>query len=58
MNGKNPAVLKAGMVVTVEPGVYIPRWGGIRIEDDILVTRDGHEVLTSLPKRFEEMVIE
>jgi len=57
MSGKNSATLKAGMVVTVEPGVYIPGWGGVRIEDDILVTRDGHEVLTNLPKRFEEMVV-
>ena len=57
MSGKNTATLKPGMVVTVEPGVYIPGWGGVRIEDDILVTRDGHEVLTSLPKQFEEMVV-
>jgi Xaa-Pro aminopeptidase len=55
--GKNTATLKAGMVVTVEPGAYIPGLGGVRIEDDILVTRDGHEVLTSLPKQFEEMVV-
>ncbi len=49
-------VLKPGMVTTVEPGIYIPGWGGVRIEDDILVTRDGHEVLTSVPKTLEEMV--
>jgi Xaa-Pro aminopeptidase len=49
--GKEPLV--AGMVVTVEPGIYLPGWGGIRIEDDVLVTRDGHEVLTSLPKSLE-----
>ena len=50
-------VLKPGMVVTVEPGVYLPGWGGVRIEDDVLVTRDGHEVLTNVPKQFEDAVV-
>lgn len=48
------AILKPGMVVTVEPGIYLPNWGGVRIEDDVLVTREGAEVLTSIPKSFDQ----
>ncbi|MBM3998283.1 MAG: aminopeptidase P family protein [Planctomycetes bacterium] len=43
-------LLKAGMVVTVEPGIYLPGWGGVRIEDDVLVTRAGHDVMTTVAK--------
>lgn len=49
--------LRPGMIVTVEPGIYLPGWGGVRIEDDILVTKRGHEVLTSLTKSFEDAVV-
>jgi Xaa-Pro aminopeptidase len=41
--------LKPGMIITVEPGIYLPGIGGVRIEDDILITEDGHQVLSSLP---------
>lgn len=43
-------VLESGMVITIEPGIYIPDWGGIRIEDDILVTHDGYRILSSIPR--------
>lgn len=43
-------ILEAGMTLTVEPGIYLPGIGGIRIEDDILVMEDGCEVLTQAPK--------
>jgi Xaa-Pro aminopeptidase len=54
---KSQTVLRPGMVVTVEPGIYLPGWGGVRIEDDVLVTRTGYEVLTSVPKRLEDIVV-
>lgn len=40
-------------VVTIEPGIYIPGYGGIRIEDDVLITDDGYQLLTHAPKEFE-----
>lgn len=56
--GQDQVLLEPGMIVTVEPGIYLPEWGGIRIEDDILVTRTGHEVLTNVPKQLDQCCLD
>jgi len=51
----NTMELKENMILTVEPGVYLPGFGGVRIEDDILVKKDGIELLTKSSRDFLEL---
>ncbi|MCA0971170.1 Xaa-Pro peptidase family protein [Halobacillus litoralis] len=52
MSHLNDGVLKEGMTYTLEPGIYDPEIGGVRLEDDVLVTEDGYETLTKTPKEL------
>ena len=50
-------IAEEGMVFTIEPGIYLPEVGGVRIEDDVLVTAEGIEVLTQFPKDLASMIL-
>ena len=56
INKRGDIPLEAGMTFTIEPGIYIPGKGGVRIEDTVVLTRDGARVLTTLKKQLLEIV--
>ncbi|MEW9669599.1 M24 family metallopeptidase [Ammoniphilus sp. 3BR4] len=52
LSSKSDVVLKPGMVVTVEPGIYLSQLGGVRIEDDVIITENGCEIITQSTKEL------
>lgn len=57
LSPRSEDIAKAGMVFTVEPGIYIPGLGGVRLEDTVQVTADGYERLTSIDKDFLSVMV-
>ena len=53
----DPAILEAGMVFTIEPGIYLPALGGFRHSDTVVITDDGSRVMTDYPRDLESLVI-
>lgn len=58
MHKENENMIQEGMVFTIEPGIYLPGLGGVRIEDDIAVTKEGVVILTEYPKALKDVVVE
>ena len=54
---KSEDILPVGCVMTIEPGIYLPKFGGVRIEDMYLITKNGAESLTNVPKRLEDVIL-
>jgi Xaa-Pro dipeptidase len=55
MFAENKLVLQPGMTYTVEPGIYLPNRGGVRIEDNVVITDDGCETLSDLPRQLKRL---
>ena len=55
LSPRSEAFLTAGMVFTIEPGIYVPGVGGVRIEDTVLMTVDGYRCLTQIPKKYRQV---
>jgi len=51
----DPSIIQPGMVLSVEPGVYVPGWGGVRIEDLVVITDGEAQVLTRSPKHLIQL---
>ena len=51
-------LLQSNMLTTIEPGIYLPGIGGIRLENNFRVTDDGHELLGTLPTDLESMIVQ
>jgi len=49
-------VLETGMVFTIEPAIYIPGFGGMRLEENIVVTKSGCEIITPYPQRIDHFI--
>lgn len=54
LSPKSEGCIEEGMVITIEPGIYVPELGGVRIEDTVVVTADGYRCLTRIPKQFQQ----
>ncbi|GIN71480.1 peptidase M24 [Bacillus sp. J14TS2] len=52
LSPKSAQVIQSGMVITVEPGIYLPNLGGVRIEDDLFIKQNGNEILTKSPREL------
>lgn len=57
VNEKSTTKIQPGQVFTIEPGIYIPSWGGVRLEDMVLVTERGYEVLTKATKEIDQVTL-